>query len=179
LRDLGEHRLKDLARSERVYQLLSQDLPDAFPRLRSLNEFPNNLPLQLTSFVGRESDLAQIKGLLQESRLVTLVGSGGVGKTRCAIQTGAEVLSDFAGGVWLVEFALISDPSLATAQIAQTLGVKEGPHRPLHDAVLSHLGHRRLLLIFDNCEHVIEEIRRVAGGILRSCPEVHVLATRA
>jgi non-specific serine/threonine protein kinase len=100
-----------------------------------------------------------------------------VGKTRCAIQTGAEVLSDFAGGVWLVEFALISDPSLVTAQIAQTLGVKEGPHRPLQDAVLSHLGHRRLLLIFDNCEHVIEEIRRVAGAILRSCPEVHVLAT--
>jgi predicted ATPase/class 3 adenylate cyclase len=177
LRDLGEHRLKDLARPERVFQLSAADLPDRFPQLRSLEEFPNNLPLQLTSFVGRDRDLAEIKALLAQNRLVTLAGSGGVGKTRCAIQAGAELLGDFEGGVWLVELAAIRDPALVTAQIAHALGVREEPPRPLLDTVLSHLAQRRLLLILDNCEHVIGEARRIAGAILRSNPGVHVLAT--
>jgi predicted ATPase/class 3 adenylate cyclase len=177
LRDLGEHRLKDLSRAERVYQLSVRGLPDSFPQLRSLDEFPNNLPLQLTSFVGREHDVMEIKRLLSENRLVTLVGSGGVGKTRCAIQVGAELLEDFRGGVWLAELASISDPSLVTAQIAQALAVQEEPQRILLETVLSHLKHQRALLILDNCEHVIDDVRLVAGAILRSCPAVYVLAT--
>jgi predicted ATPase/class 3 adenylate cyclase len=177
LRDLGEHRLKDLARPEHVYQLCVEGLPDAFPALRSLDQFPNNLPLQLTSFVGRDRDVAEIKTLLQQNRFVTLVGSGGVGKTRCAIQVGAELLGDFEGGIWLVELAPIADPSLVIAQIAQTLEIREEPPRPLLESVLTHLKHQRILLILDNCEHVLDEVRRVAGAILRSCPDVHLLAT--
>ncbi|MGC1381879.1 MAG: adenylate/guanylate cyclase domain-containing protein [Candidatus Baltobacteraceae bacterium] len=177
LRDLGARRLKDLARPEHVYQLAAPDLDQAFPELRSLDELPNNLPPQLTSFVGRENDVAEIKRLLKNNRLVTLVGSGGAGKTRCAIQAGAELLDPFADGVWLVELASISDASLVTAEIAQTLGVRERPNRPLLETLIEYLERRELLLIVDNCEHLIDEVRPVAAAILRACAGARVLAT--
>ncbi|HEY6325174.1 MAG TPA: adenylate/guanylate cyclase domain-containing protein [Candidatus Cybelea sp.] len=177
LRDLGSHRLKDLARAERVYQLSGSGLPQTFPALRSLEQMPNNLPSQLTSFVGREAELHEIDALLGEHRLVTLAGTGGSGKTRCAIQAGAELLDRFIDGVWLVELAPISDLALVTAAIAQTLGVKEMPNRSLLDTLSAHLERRQTLLILDNCEHVIDEVRRVAAAILRGCPDVRVLAT--
>jgi predicted ATPase/class 3 adenylate cyclase len=177
LRDLGSHRLKDLARSERVYQLSGSGLPHAFPALRSLEHMPNNLPSQLTSFVGRDAELREIDRLLQEHRLVTLVGTAGSGKTRCAIQAGAELLERFRDGVWLVELAPISDPTLVTAAIAQALGVKEHPGRPLLDTLVGHLERRQLLVVIDNCEHVIDEVRRVTAALLRACASVRVLAT--
>ena len=177
LRDLGAHRLKDLARAERVYQLVAPGLRESFPPLRSPDALPNNLPLQLTSFVGRDDDVREIKGLLQEDRLVTLVGSGGAGKTRCAIQAGAELLDGFADGAWLIELARISDPSLVASAIAQTLSVRESHNQPLLDTLLANLKHRRLLLVLDNCEHVIDEVRNVAGAILRACPDLRILAT--
>lgn len=177
LRDLGSHRLKDLARAERIYQLSGSGLPHAFPALRSLEQTPNNLPLQLTSFVGREAELAEIDRLLREHRLVALVGTAGSGKTRCAIQAGAELLDRFIDGVWLVELAPISDPALVTAAVAQTLGVKEHPGRAPLDTLIGHLERRHMLIVIDNCEHVIDEVRRVAAAILRSCPNIRVVAT--
>jgi predicted ATPase/class 3 adenylate cyclase len=177
LRDLGLHRLKDLARAERVYQLDGSGLPQTFPALRSLEQMPNNLPSQLTSFVGREAELREIDRLTREHRLVTLVGTGGSGKTRCAIQAGAELLDRFIDGVWLVDLAPISNPALVTAALAQALGVKETPSRPLLETLSAHLERRRTLLILDNCEHVINEVRRVVAAILRVCPEVRILAT--
>jgi predicted ATPase/class 3 adenylate cyclase len=177
LRDLGEHRLKDLARAERIYQFVAPGLSETHPPLRSLEELPNNLPAQLTSFVGREHDLDEIKQLMREHRLVTLVGTGGSGKTRCAIQAGAEFLEGFGDGAWLVELAPISSAALVTGAIAQALGVREMPNRPLLDTLLAHLQRRRLLLILDNCEHVIDEVRNVVAAILRGCPGVRILAT--
>jgi predicted ATPase/class 3 adenylate cyclase len=177
LRDLGARALKDLARPERVYQVVAPDLRTTFPELRSLDALPNNLPLQLTSFVGRERDVAEIEKLLQANRLVTLVGSGGAGKTRAAIEAGARVVDAIADGVWLVELAPISDPSLVTATIARVLDIRESTSSSPLETLVAHLKERHLLLILDNCEHVIDAVRSVAGAILRNCPEVRILAT--
>jgi predicted ATPase/tetratricopeptide (TPR) repeat protein len=177
LRDLGTHRLKDLAQPEQVYQLVNPDLPKSFPALRSLDQLPNNLPPQLTSFVGREDEVAEIRALLEQHRFVTLVGTGGAGKTRCAIQVGGDLLDGSGDGVWLAELAPISDPSLVSSVIAQALNVQGEPNRPLFDAVLAFLKRKRLLLILDNCEHVIDEARNVVDAILLGCPDVRVLAT--
>jgi predicted ATPase/class 3 adenylate cyclase/Flp pilus assembly protein TadD len=177
LRDLGAHRLKDLARPEHVYQLAASDLLDKFPPLRSVDSFPNNLPQQLTSFVGRADAVAEIRDLLREHRLVTLVGAGGAGKTRCAIQTGAELLDRFADGVWIVELAPISDPSLVVTTIAAVLGVREVRGEDLLATLVTHLEQRQVLLLLDSCEHLIEETRRVAAAILRACAGVSMLTT--
>jgi predicted ATPase/class 3 adenylate cyclase len=177
LRDLGAHRLKDLARPEQVYQLISPDLPESFPALRSLDELPNNLPRQLTSFVGRDRVIADVSALIEKCALVTLVGAGGAGKTRCAIQIGAELLDGSADGVWLAELAAISDPALVSSVIAQSLNVQGQPDRPVLETLLAYLKRKHLLLILDNCEHVIEEARRVVTAILHDCPQVRVLAT--
>jgi predicted ATPase/class 3 adenylate cyclase len=177
LKDLGAHRLKDLTRPEHVYQLIAPDLPEAFPALRSLGSFPNNLPPQLTSFVGRDEEVGEIKELLKDHRLVTLVGTGGAGKTRCAIQVGAELFDGFSDGVWLVELAPIADASLVPASVARVLGVREAPNRPLLDTLLGYLKPRQLLLVVDNCEHVIDEVRAVGAAILQGAPGVSILAT--
>jgi non-specific serine/threonine protein kinase len=127
--------------------------------------------------VGRTEVVAEIKSLLQQHRLVTLVGAGGVGKTRCAIQIGAESIEDFADGVWLADLATTSDSSLVPRIVVRALNVQESPKRPLLETLLVYLEHKRLLLVLDNCEHVIEEARRLAATILYGCPEVRVLAT--
>lgn len=177
LRDLGEHRLKDLAHAERVYQLVAPDLPESFPALLSLNYLSNNLPAQSTSFVGREGVLADVKALLKDHRLVTLVGTGGAGKTRCAIQVGAELVDGTGSGVWLAELAPISDDSLVASVVARALGVRESPSRPILDTLLEYLKRKRLLIILDNCEHVIDQVAVVAAAILRDCSDVRILAT--
>jgi predicted ATPase/class 3 adenylate cyclase len=177
LRDLGAHQLKDLTQPEQVFQLVADGLPEKFPALRSLGQFPTNLPPALTSFVGRDEEIAAIKRLIKENRLVTLVGTGGVGKTRCAIQVGAELLDGFSDGVWLTELASISDASLVPAAIARALGVREAPNRaPLH-TLLAHLESRHLLLVIDNCEHVIAEVRNVAAAVLRGALNASIVAT--
>ena len=121
LHDLGEHRLKDLIRPEHVFQLDSSDLPTDFPPLRSLNTLPNNLPLQLTRFIGREHEMAEAKRLLATTRLLTLTGPGGTGKTRLSLQVAADVLDAFPDGVWLVELAPLSDPALMPQTVASVL----------------------------------------------------------
>ena len=177
LRDLGVRRLKDLATPEHVYQLVVPDLPQTFPALRSLDALPNNLRQQLTSFVGREREMAEIKNSLRHHRLVTLVGTGGAGKTRCAEQIGAELVGRFADGVWLVELASITDASLVASVMARALNVPETSKRPVLDMLLGYLKRKRALLIVDNCEHVIDEVRSVIAAMLRSCPDVRILAT--
>ncbi|MBV8724336.1 MAG: adenylate/guanylate cyclase domain-containing protein, partial [Candidatus Eremiobacteraeota bacterium] len=177
LRDLGSHRLKDLIGSQRVYQLVAPDLIETFPALRSLENFPNNLPFALTSFVGRGQEVSDLKALIKEHRLLTLVGPGGAGKTRCAIQVGADVLEEFEQGVWLVDLAALSNPSLVTTEIAKALAVREVPNHSLLETLAAFLERRRLMLIVDNCEHVIDEARKVIAAILRGCKNVHIVAT--
>jgi predicted ATPase/class 3 adenylate cyclase len=182
LRDLGVHRLKDLAAPERVVQLCHPDLRAEFPRLNSLEARPNNLPMQLTSFIGRESELAELRQLLVGHRLVTLTGIGGCGKTRLALQAAADVLDAYPDGVWLVELAPLSEPSLVDQQLATVLGIREaaagGPGvRSLTDRLVDHLASRRTLVLLDNCEHLVEDCARLAARLVGACPKLTVLAT--
>lgn len=177
LHDLGAHRLRDLAHPEQVYQLVAPDLVADFPPLRSLDELPNNLPLQVTSFVGREREVAEIKTLLVKSRLVSLVGSGGVGKTRTALQVGADLLDSYPDGVWLIELGALSDPNLVPGAAASVIGVKESAGRPLFETLVAYLRSRRVLVLLDNCEHVVAAAAKAADGLIHGCPHVSVLAT--
>jgi predicted ATPase/class 3 adenylate cyclase len=177
LRDLGAHRLKDLAAPERIYQLVASALPADFPPLRTLDALPNNLPVQLTSFVGRERALAEVGCLLAAERLVTLTGAGGVGKTRLALRVAADGLDRFPDGVWLVDLAPLADEALVPQAVAAAVGVREDPGRPLVATLADALRPKRLLLVLDNCEHLLEACARLAEGLLRACPDLRVLAT--
>jgi predicted ATPase/class 3 adenylate cyclase len=177
LKELGVHRLRDLQRAEQVFQLLHPELPADFPALRSLDALPNNLPQQVTSFIGRERELAQVQALLTKSRLLTLTGSGGCGKTRLALQVAAEVLEDYPDGVWLVELASLAEASLVPPSAAGVLGVKEEPGRPLLQTLVEALKAKRLLLLLDNCEHLLAACAQLADALLRQCPRVLILVT--
>jgi len=176
-RDLGEHRLRDLSHPEQILQLCHPELEGEFPPLRSLRAFQHNLPLQLTSFIGRERELEELKRLLGQTRLLTLMGVGGAGKTRLALQVAAEVLGDYGDGIWLTELAPLADPELVPQTVASALGVREQPGRAMVDTVTEYLRPRSCLLILDNCEHLLEASARLAQGLLRSCPELRVLAS--
>lgn len=175
--DLGSHRLKDLAQPERVWQVTAKDLPSDFPRLNSLDTLPNNLPIQVTSFRGREQDLEELKAHLVEHRLVTLFGAGGVGKSRLAAQFGAEALDRFPDGVWIADLASISDPGLVSSVVAKTLGVSQAQMRQIDESMTQSLKPMQLLLVLDNCEHVLEASAALADAIHRNCPNVRILAT--
>jgi predicted ATPase len=176
LRDLGVHRLKDLSRPERIFQLGHPDLPAEFPPLRSLDTRAQNLPVQRTSFIGRVSELEALKALLIEESLVSLVGSGGCGKTRLAIQAAAEVLDEYPDGVWIADLAAVADPGAVASQVAQIFALKEGPDMTAADTVAAFLSGKRALLILDNCEHVLEAAVALADR-LASCPSLCILAT--
>lgn len=177
LRDLGLHHLKDLQRPERIYQLRHPDWPDDFGPLRSLSAFKHNLPSQLTSFVGREQELQDVRQLLMQTRLLTLLGSGGCGKTRLALQTSAEAVDDFANGVWLVELAPLTEDALVAQTIAKTLGIQDEPNQDALQTLCEGLRDRTLLLLLDNCEHLVEACARVVNALLQACPGLRVLAT--
>ena len=177
LRDLGNVHLRDVATPEQIYQLVHPSLRSEFPALRALAETPNNLPWQATSFVGREREVEQVKHLLAQGRLVTLVGVGGIGKTRLSLELAAEVLDEYPDGIWLVELAPLSDPRLVTQAVASVLGVKEGPGASVVEALLAHLKERRLLILLDNIEHLVEGTAELAHQVLRAAPLVKVLAT--
>jgi predicted ATPase/class 3 adenylate cyclase len=174
---LGSHRLKDLTEAEQVWQLAVDGLPAEFPPLKSLDTVPNNLPIQPTTFCGREHDLEEVKSLLRQHRLLTLFGSGGVGKTRLALQVGADVLDHYPDGVWLADFGVITDPELVSSVIAKELGMAQVEGRRVDEAIPQWLKRKKLLLILDNCEHVLETVAGVANAIMRSCPDVRMLAT--
>ncbi|HLY03781.1 MAG TPA: adenylate/guanylate cyclase domain-containing protein [Candidatus Cybelea sp.] len=177
LRDLGVHRLKDIDRPEHVYQLVAAGLEDEFSQLRSLEHLSNNLPAPLNALVGREQVVGEVCALLESRRIVTLVGAGGSGKTRCAISVGQRLLDQCDDGVWLVELASLSEPSLVIATVARHFGIAESPSRPLLDMLLSYLKRKRLLLVLDNCEHLIDETRALARSLLHAAPQVRILAT--
>jgi predicted ATPase/class 3 adenylate cyclase len=177
LADLGEHRLRDLARPVHVFQLVHPTLPTDFAPIRSLDEMPGNLPRQLTSFVGREDEVGRLSALVGDRPLVTLTGVGGVGKTRLAIEVAAEVAPGFPDGVWLCELAPVTDPSAVCETLAASLEVRPFPGRALGDLVLEYLAHKRLLIMVDNCEHLLAAVADLVEVIVKRCPRVAVLAT--
>jgi predicted ATPase len=177
LRDLGAHRLKDLQNPERVFQLTAPELSGDFPPLRTLDARPHNLPLQLTSFVGRERELAEVTGRLAGAPLLTLTGPGGTGKSRLALQGAAEALPDYPDGAWLVELAPLADPALVPDAVAAVLGVREEPGRPLLATLTDALRAKRLVLVLDNCEHLLDACARLAEALLRACAGLRILAT--
>lgn len=136
-----------------------------------------NLPVQLTSFVGREREVSEVEGLLSDHRLVTLTGPGGSGKTRLALAVAIGVAASFEDGVWLIELAPLSDPDLVPQAVAQALGVREVPGQPLTEKLAAHLQGRKVLLVLDNCEHLVEACAMLSDRLLRSCLELRVLAT--
>jgi predicted ATPase/class 3 adenylate cyclase len=177
--DLGSHRLKDLGRPEVIFQLIAEDLDEQFPPLRSLDSpaLLSNLPLELTSFVGRDHELAQVRALVEESRLVTLTGTGGAGKTRLALQVGAELLAGSSDGVWLVELAAVGDPEAVPGAVASSLGVEHEPGREVSQTLVRALASQRRLVILDNCEHLIGACAKLTEAIVRGCPNIHLMVT--
>jgi len=171
--DLGEHRLRGLDRAMRILQVG----PGTFPSLRSLDALPGNLPVQVTSFIGRDADLDAVAGELAEARLVTLTGAGGVGKTRLAMQVGAEVLASFPDGVWVCELAAAGNTDDLAQIVAIALGVVQRAQMTLLDSIIDVLRTRRLLMVLDNCEHLLDGAAALAGAVLASAPEVRILAT--
>ena len=175
LRSLGAHRLKDLS-PERITQLDIEGLPAEFPPIRSLDARPNNLPTELTSFVGRERELGETRALLGTTRLLTLTGPGGTGKTRLALQVAAGLADDYPDGVWFVPLGTISDPALVVPAIARAVGIGDDPARSPIEVVATELGPKRALLVLDN----LEQVREAAGDIgelLRRAEKIRILAT--
>src|SRR5215207_11444481 len=181
LLDAGEKRLKDLLRPEHLYQLNILELPSTFPPLRTLDAFLNNLPTQLTTFIGRENEIAEVKQALtsapsptgggegvREHRLVTLTGSGGTGKTRLSLQIAADLLEKFAHGVWFVELAPLTDPDLIPQTILSTIGVQEQQGKAPIEILKEYLHEKNSLILLDNCEHLVSASAEVTNALLNS-----------
>ncbi len=177
LRDMGERRLKDLSRSERIFQVVVPDLPSDFPPLITLEAVPNNLPTAVSGFVGREQEIAEVKRLLSTTHLLTLTGSGGCGKTRLSLQIAADLLDTFPGGVWFVELATLSDPARVPSAIAMATGIREDPSKAILITIAENLRNKTALLILDNCEHLITACAQVADALLRGCPNLKIMAS--
>ena len=174
---LGTHRLRDLAEPEMIFQLSAPDLQRDFPALRTLDARPNNLPLELSSFVGREAELRELRELAATHRLITLCGPGGIGKTRLALQLGAELLDEFKDGVWFVALASTSDPKLIAQAIASAVGIAEAAGEPIETTLLRQLAARRLLLVLDNAEHLLPSIAKTVKMILDRAKDVSILTS--
>jgi len=177
IRDLGVHRFKDLARSERVFQADVAGLATEFPAIRSLEGRSHNLPVQVTSFIGRETEVEELLGLLDAFRLVTLTGTGGAGKTRLALQTAAVALDRFPDGVWLAELASVLDGDGVVDEVLDALSLRQEASSAAIDTLIRFLSELELLLILDNCEQVLDGAASLADAILRSCPRVLILTT--
>jgi predicted ATPase/class 3 adenylate cyclase len=177
LRSLGILPLRGFREAERVFQLTAPGLRSAFKPLRALEMPPNNLPRQQTSFVGRQSDIAGVGSLLLRNSLVTIVGAGGIGKTRVALEAASDILEDMRGGAWFIDLAPISDPAFVASAMLSALGADQTSDEPLINVLLGYLNQRELLLVLDNCEHLVAEVARVTSAILASCPHVTILAT--
>jgi predicted ATPase/class 3 adenylate cyclase len=173
LLDLGEYRLRDLSAPQRVFQVGAE----TFPPLRSIDAFPTNLSVQLTTFIGREEELKAVEAALEVHRVVTLIGVGGVGKTRLALQAGAELLVAFRDGVWLIELAPIGDSSLLPYVVASALRIQPREGVPVEESIREYLLTREALLVLDNCEHLLEPVSQLVDSWVRACTGVRVLAT--
>src|ERR1700736_3685322 len=181
LTELGSHPLRDLPRPERVLQLCHPDLVNEFPPLRTSKALAaTNLPAQLTSFVGRDAQLTQLRELLADNRVVTLTGAGGVGKTRLAIQVAARLAGEFGQfpeGVWYVDLAPITDPELVGVTVARALGLPDQPGRSTMDTLLRFVRDRQMLVVLDNCEHLLDASAEVVVAVLSGAARLTVLAT--
>ncbi|HEY5151729.1 MAG TPA: adenylate/guanylate cyclase domain-containing protein, partial [Mycobacterium sp.] len=178
LMDLGSHPLRDLPRPERVAQLCQIDLPNDFPPLRVPNSpVVQSLPVQLTSFVGRDAEMVDVQRILAENRLVTLTGAGGVGKTRLAVQVAAKMAAEFGDGVWYVDLAPIAYPQVVPVAVARALALPDQQGRSTMDTIVRFLGGREVLVVLDNCEHLLDACAALVMDILRACPAVTLLAT--
>jgi predicted ATPase/class 3 adenylate cyclase/DNA-binding CsgD family transcriptional regulator len=177
LDDAGVHRLRDLSSPEHVYVLRHPDVASNDSPLRSLDAVANNLPVELTSFVGRRQEIATVGELLGANRMVTLLGTGGCGKTRLSLQVAARAVDEFPGGIWFVEFAPIDDPELVGQAVATAVGVREQPGRPMVDTLASSLLHNDTLLVFDNCEHLVAATASLASSLLSRCRGLRILAS--
>lgn len=176
LRDLGEHRLRDLAGPERLVQLDADDLPAQFPAVRSLDARPNNLPTQLTTFVGRERELTEALDLLGRTRLLTMTGPGGTGKTRLSLQVAAAAADSYPDGIWFVALEPVRDPGLVASTIGRTLGAQDSSARPALETLVETIGQRTQLIVLDNFEQVLAA-GPVVADILRRCPNVSFIVT--
>jgi predicted ATPase/class 3 adenylate cyclase len=176
LLDLGERRLKDLLRPEHLYQLQAPGLASTFPPLKTLEAYRNNLPVQLTSFIGRENEIAEIKQELKGHHLVTLTGPGGTGKTRLSLQVAADLLDHFPHGVWFIELAPLTDPDLIPQTILSAIGISEQSGKPL-EGLREYLREKKSLIVLDNCEHLLEASANVANVLLNAAPNLNVLAS--
>src|SRR5262249_51903811 len=174
-----EYRLKDIQSPERIFQLVIDGLPDQFPPLRTLDARPHNLPVQTTTLIGREREVAEITRLLlrDDVRLLTLTGPGGVGKTRLAVEGARRLAEEEQMAVAFTELAPIADPALVPHAIAGAVGVRERVDRPLLETLAEVLRPARLLLVLDNCEHLVAGCGAVAQVLRRACPDLHILAT--
>lgn len=189
LKDLGSHRLRDLGLPLQLFQVVSPGLPEDMPPPRTLESLRHNLPVQLTSFVGREQELLELRQIVRTDRHVTVCGPGGVGKTRMALQVAAEQTQDFPDGLWWVDLSSTSDPNLLTSMIARALDVRDDaskpdPHSmpvteqdPHLTRLIAHLSAARSLVILDNCEHLVERVAEICQAILQGCPAVHMMTT--
>ena len=176
-KDLGRHRLKDFSEPEPLYQVIHPGLPADFPRPKTLEVSTTNLPLSLSSFVGREEELERTRDLLAMARLLTLTGPGGSGKTRLAIESATGLAEEYPDGVWFVDLAPVSEPDQVSRSVSQALGLREQPSTSLEETIASWIARRKLLLILDNCEHVVETCASLAERWLREAPNLRVLAT--
>ncbi|HSR21748.1 MAG TPA: AAA family ATPase, partial [Anaerolineales bacterium] len=177
LRDMETHRLKGLANPVRLWQVEAPGLMVDFPALQTLNGIPNNLPIQVTSFIGREKETQDIQSLLERHRLVTLTGPGGIGKTRLSLQAGSMLLDSFTDGVWHVELEALTETDLVLPTVAGALGLREQEGQSLLATLQNHARTKTALLVLDNCEHLLDACARLADALLRSCPQVRILAT--
>ena len=176
-RDLGERRLKDVIQPIRLYQVLAKDLREDFPPLKTLDARPNNLPVQLTSFIGRQDDIYRLKKLLSDTSLLTIMGPGGAGKTRLALQAGADLIDEFKNGVWFADVSPVSNGKLLERAVTKVFGISEDPLRTLEESLIDYLKDRELLLILDNCEQIIEACSILTGKILSNCKNIKIIAS--
>jgi predicted ATPase/class 3 adenylate cyclase/DNA-binding CsgD family transcriptional regulator len=178
LTDLGSHELRGVPRPERVVQLCHPDIRSEFPPLRTSRSIAvQNLPAQVTSFVGRETQIDELRTLLAGNRLVTLTGAGGAGKTRLAVEIAERAVADFEEGAWYVDLAPITHPDVVPVTVARAFGLPDQPGHSATDSLVGHLRNRRVLVVLDNCEHLLDACARLVGGLLGSCPAVTLLAT--
>lgn len=175
--DLGFHQLRGLSTPEKIFQLNHPDLPTEFPKLKSLAAFKHNLHRQLSSFIGREKEVADVKRLLKETQLLTLLGPGGTGKTRLMLQVAEEVIEEYPDGVWLVELAPLTDPALIPERVAAALNAQEQPGRRLFDTLPEYLRRKELLLLLDNVEHLVQASAEFTEHLLEHCPKLKILVT--
>ncbi|HLO18297.1 MAG TPA: LuxR C-terminal-related transcriptional regulator [Anaerolineales bacterium] len=177
LRDMRLHKFASVPSPVRIFQVIAPDLPTEFPPLRTVDNLPNNLPIQLTSFVGREKELADVKRLLRNARMLTLIGPGGTGKTRLSIEAAGDLLDQYPDGVWFVDLALILDPLLVSRTTAIAIGLRDEPQRPVIDMLCDYLQEKKILIILDNCEHLVDACARMADRVLHTAPDTRILAS--